>query len=219
MSKDFKIKNHVLSAMLRIHPSMTHLVAYIDNSKAPGDFPGGLPGAVHVQDGLRNLEYITIRSSGIRSYEDLFTWFPYPPALTMVAIVGDKSEAGSKFQGWKSLPSHAPLLKLRWLSLSDLQLSDSADVVVAALHLPSLVILDTKHCSNVAPLFRALAKSFRNTDCSAMEDLVFLSLEVSEEEPEALEELFASVDGLTRVVYSTAVGLLPKLDSLQGCAG
>jgi hypothetical protein len=217
-SVKFKVGYHVLSAIFRAHSRISTLAVYVDESKAPGDFSSGLPSASRIQNSLSNLLCVIIHASGECSYKELSTWFPYATALDRVETQGDSSGSGTHFTGWQPLLAGAPLFKLCHLHLLYLQFSESAGGIVGTLHLPSLRRLVLGNCSTVAPLLSALAQGLRTSGSFSLAQIGILCIEVSESDVEALEKVFASLESLEVVAYSTMKGRLPSLNTLQGNA-
>ncbi|KAJ4335112.1 hypothetical protein N0V87_006388 [Didymella glomerata] len=217
-SVKFKVGYHVLSAMFRAHSRINTLAVYVDESKAPGDFSSGLPSASRIQNSLSNLHCVIIHASGESSYKELSTWFPYATALDRVEIQGDSSGSGTHFTGWQPLHAGAPLFKLCHLHLLYLQFSESAGGIVGALHFPSLRRLVLGNCSTVAPLLSALAQGLRTSGSFSLAQIGIFCTEASESDVEALEKVFASLESLEVVAYSTMKGRLPSLNTLQGNA-
>lgn len=78
---------------------MTSLMVDINESQASGGFPEGLPNAFCVQDGLRNMKAVSLRSSDGTALEELSTWFPYTSALSSIAISSEFETPTRQFKG------------------------------------------------------------------------------------------------------------------------
>lgn len=174
---------------------------------------GALLGGVYARDILSQMEKIRLDVAGSEhhTYRGMCAWFVHTPKLREMNVVGRLSDP-NRFLGW-SLPLQPVSMKLRRITLRDVELTDETDGMMGHLHLPPLEILELTDCTNAAPFLRSLAKMCKQTNNTSLDTFTHSKQFMLEDVQEASAELIRSAKGLTEIVVGAMEGGLMDLNA------